>query len=257
MPVGTPVIVNGIRIGYSGNTGNSTGPHLHVSRYKDGRYIPPGNPFALPGFRLYDTGQDSSSGIYARLKALDGSMYIYCHLSKVGQQSAVLPVTTKVNEDMITPQDVNLLRVGHSEIGGWDFQKTHSGQYDGQFVSTWQGKTWQEFISNQWARGEAYRNGRIATYARAEALNSENQALKSQAAKLDATIKELQTLKDALQSDDERDKQLITSQVNKIEALTKDLQDGQAKVKTVQATTVPLWLKPLAAFAAWTARNKA
>ena len=44
----------GERVAYSGNTGRSTGPHLHFSLFRDGQYVDPINYVDLPksaGFR--------------------------------------------------------------------------------------------------------------------------------------------------------------------------------------------------------------
>lgn len=65
-------------------------------------------------------------------------------------------------EEVITDQDTGLLRIGHSEIGGWDLHDTHSGKQDKLFMDTWKGHTVKEFIWAQWNAGEAYRNQREA-----------------------------------------------------------------------------------------------
>lgn len=65
-------------------------------------------------------------------------------------------------DEMITKDDRDLLRIGHSEIGGWDFNKTHAGEYDNLFMGAWIGKPVKEFMWTQWNNGGAYRAAKEA-----------------------------------------------------------------------------------------------
>jgi len=88
-PVGTPVMVNNMLIGHTGNTGYvvpaptvdnpNAGRHLHVSRWVNGQAVVPGNVFSLPGAVVLDTGYNATDGNFVRLKC-NGSVYAYCHL---------------------------------------------------------------------------------------------------------------------------------------------------------------------------------
>lgn len=83
MPVGTPVIVNGVEIGLSGSTGASSGPHLHIGRFVGGKDTNPGGlGFDLPSASVFDTGYDSTNGNYVRI-ASEGAIWVYLHLSKI------------------------------------------------------------------------------------------------------------------------------------------------------------------------------
>ncbi len=90
-PVGTPVVVNGVTIGLSGNTGATTGPHLHVGRWVD---VQPSDPGVKGGFTfksavVAQVGHDAVDGNFVRVQA-DGASWVYLHLSKqlvtVGQE---------------------------------------------------------------------------------------------------------------------------------------------------------------------------
>lgn len=71
-------------------------------------------------------------------------------------------ITDGGSEEMITKDDVGLLRIGHSEIGGWDLHRTHAGEFDKLFLSAWQGKPVKDFIWAQWVAGEPYRSAKQA-----------------------------------------------------------------------------------------------
>lgn len=84
LPMGTPVIVNGVTIGLSNNTGASTGPHLHVGKFINGVVQDPGvdNGFQFNSAVVYDTGSDSTNGNFVRITA-DGALWVYLHLESI------------------------------------------------------------------------------------------------------------------------------------------------------------------------------
>lgn len=89
-PVGTPVIVNGVTIGLSGNTGYSSGLHCHVGKWLGGVVQNPGNGgFSFTSAVVTEINQDATNGKYVRVQG-DGYSWVYLHLSdnslvKVGQ----------------------------------------------------------------------------------------------------------------------------------------------------------------------------
>lgn len=83
-PMGTPVVVNGVTIGLSNNTGSTTGPHLHVGKFVNGVVQNPGvgNGFVFNSAVIFDTGFDNTDGNYVRITG-DGALWNYLHLEKV------------------------------------------------------------------------------------------------------------------------------------------------------------------------------
>lgn len=89
-PVGTPLIINGVEVGFSGNTGESTGPHCHIGRWVNGASTPPnGGGFHFADATVTEIGADPTNGTFLRVQA-DGASWVYLHLSKItaikGQQ---------------------------------------------------------------------------------------------------------------------------------------------------------------------------
>lgn len=118
--VGYQDVAEGQLIGYSGNTGNSSGPHLHFGT----RPIPANNNNGFLGY-------------------VDPLIYL-----------------KKGDDDVIKPEDVYNVRIVNSEIKGWDFNEVHSGKLDAREMGAWVGQPWSKFIQEAWAEGEAFRNAR-------------------------------------------------------------------------------------------------
>lgn len=79
-------------------------------------------------------------------------------------------------ETMIDDSDIGILRIAHSEIGGWNFQETHAGKNDGIFLAAWKGKPVRDLIWAQWTAGGTFRSTRLkemADYAGIVASNAE------------------------------------------------------------------------------------
>lgn len=83
-PIGTPVIVNGVQIGLTGNTGKVSGAHLHTQAGLDKACQKDINPYALefqPG-TVVNAGTGPTWGKFVTVQV--GSKFItYCHLSQI------------------------------------------------------------------------------------------------------------------------------------------------------------------------------
>lgn len=107
-PVGTPVVVNGVTIGLSGNTGYTFGPHLHLGKWSGGVVQNPLNGgFDFKDAQVTGVEEDSENGKYVRIQG-DGFSWVYLHLSsqnvKVGDKlkgASVtdIPTSTQVGEE--------------------------------------------------------------------------------------------------------------------------------------------------------------
>lgn len=83
-PAGSDVVVNGVVIAKTGSTGNVSGPHLHVGKFVSGSDVNPnGGGKDVVGAVVLSIGQDSTNGKFIRLKASDGSTWVYLHLSEI------------------------------------------------------------------------------------------------------------------------------------------------------------------------------
>ena len=92
-------------------------------------------------------------------------------------------------EEMITKDDVGLLRIGHSEIGDWDSGPTHRGDYDQRFMDSWINRPVKDFIWAQWNNGRPHRVNAVYVEQKDQAIAT----LTKQVADANSTLISLQT----------------------------------------------------------------
>lgn len=103
-PSGTPIVVNGVTIGLSGNTGYSSGAHCHVGRWVNGAATNPnGGGATFNSAVVTQINNDSVNGNYVRVQG-DGASWVYLHMSN-NQLVSVGQVLTPKGDDMIPDQD--------------------------------------------------------------------------------------------------------------------------------------------------------
>lgn len=68
-------------------------------------------------------------------------------------------------EEVITKDDIGLLRIAHTEIGGWPLQETHAGKYDQLFLNVYVGTPVKDLIWRQWNEHGDWRAARNAAFA--------------------------------------------------------------------------------------------
>jgi hypothetical protein len=89
MPMRTPVWVNGVLIGLSGNGKGRYAPHLHIGKWINGGnqdVNPNGAGFPLDSPRVLEidtTGKDQVNGPYIKLIDVHGTVWVYLHLEQV------------------------------------------------------------------------------------------------------------------------------------------------------------------------------
>jgi len=58
--------------------------------------------------------------------------------------------------------ETDVLRIAHSEAGGWNLGEVHTGKYDKLFVDTYRGKSVSYMLRKQWENGSDWRDKRVA-----------------------------------------------------------------------------------------------
>jgi hypothetical protein len=83
MPEGTPIVVNGVQIGISGQTGFVTGPHCHIGRFVGGSDTNPNSQgWQLDNPHVTDIGYDDVNGNYVGLLDAQGVRWVYLHMKE-------------------------------------------------------------------------------------------------------------------------------------------------------------------------------
>ena len=121
MHIGTPVKVNGVTISRSGNTGASSGPHLHTGLWLGGSdKNPTGKEWNITGAKVYDTGYDSMNGNYVRVIGKDGGIRVYLHNSKI---------LVKAGQKLVAPKKVSKTKPKYYIVKSGDYLNKIAGMF--------------------------------------------------------------------------------------------------------------------------------
>lgn len=146
MPTGTPVVVNGVTIGLSGNTGWSSGSHLHIGKWVSSQDVNPnGGGFVLPNATVTQVGEDAVNGRFVRIQS-DGFTWVYLHLNSTN----VTKGQELKGEPMVNRGDI---------INMWKSTGLKTDPPE-SYLKHWDGKDWKSFMydltqQNEWKQGLA------------------------------------------------------------------------------------------------------
>lgn len=139
-----------------------------------------------------------------------------------------------MNTDAIKDDDIDILRILHSELGGWDFNATHSGANDATFLAAWSGQSLRQLVREQW---KAETTKRYQLVDAAASYKAQLEKAQSDAAAVladDAATK--QQLKDALQTvADLRAKPTISQDT------LDQIAETNKNVKSIKGTLANVW----------------
>lgn len=137
MPSGTPLVINDQTVAMTGNTGKSTGPHLHIQKVKEGVVVSPnGGGFTLAEPVVTEIGENSEIGKYIRIKDAAGVVWSYFHLSEIKVTKG-----QKIGEPMVNEGDI--INIYRAAIG----RDPNTND-----IAYWTGKDWKSFTYDLVAR---------------------------------------------------------------------------------------------------------
>lgn len=86
-------------------------------------------------------------------------------------------------DEMINDSHLDVLRIAHSEIGGWDFARTHAGEFDKVFLDAWRGRPIADLVRAQWNAPQLFRNTRESWHKFYDQWNSKTGELSTRPTK--------------------------------------------------------------------------
>ncbi|THG30668.1 M23 family metallopeptidase [Naasia lichenicola] len=135
-PVGTPIVIGGVIIGYTGNTGVTGGPHLHIQAGTDiacQKDIDP-TPYEFQPGTVVAVGIGSQWGNYVTVRVGD-SYVTYCHLSSVA---------TFVGQELTTSRGGSMISISYEEyedLKSWKAKGIDATKYKDAVIASeaWNG----------------------------------------------------------------------------------------------------------------------
>jgi len=100
-PSGTPVVIGGVTIGLTGNTGLTSGPHIHLQAGYDEwcqSTVEP-SPYEFQPGTVTSAGYGSQWGNYIIIRTLSGVYICYAHLSQINVQEGQVIGENRMTED--------------------------------------------------------------------------------------------------------------------------------------------------------------